>query len=240
MTGPRGYWERKREEKQRFRNLIWFAVGLISHCIILSWKSHWIELENTCENTMNSENFRKSSQRPGYGQSLAVGWNHSVPIFPCHWGLISPINFFGMRSSLPIFLTPRLWHFWSSLSMFSAHAVLCSLFLLPCTGAENFFAAEAPVTTAACEDNCLCTEKVSSFPSSWSILSAPLRTHDSSVEKSCWICPDKAKEICLSKSEVRKSSLAYGFMTLTKSFSTKAEATKFCIVPLRRQKTRGV
>lgn len=117
----------KRKAKVQKCHQIWFAVRLISHCIVLSSKSHLIELENTCENTVSAESFRNSSQWLGYGQSLAVGWNHSVPIFLCHWGLICPMSI-GWRSSLCPFLTPCLWHFWSSISVFSAHAILCSCF----------------------------------------------------------------------------------------------------------------
>lgn len=127
LTGPEGYWERKREEKQRFIKChqIWFAVGLTSCCINLSSKSHLIELENTSENTMNSESFRKSSQWAGCGQSLAVSWNHSVPIFPSHWGLISPYLYF-LHHVCDIFVLS-----------FSDFSSCSSLFLLPCTGAEN-------------------------------------------------------------------------------------------------------
>lgn len=98
VEGKLSDWARRTSRKKGRRKAkekchqIWFAVGRISHCIILSSKSHLIELENTCGNT---ESFRKSSQQTGYGQSLIVGWNHSAPVFLCHWGLICPINFLG-------------------------------------------------------------------------------------------------------------------------------------------------
>lgn len=103
---------------------IWIAVGLISHCIILSSESHLSELENTHANTMYSKRFRKSSQWLGYGQSLAVSWKHSVPTFLCHWGLISPIWQLGCNHP---FLTPCLWHFLIiSSSVFSSSSSLFS------------------------------------------------------------------------------------------------------------------
>lgn len=193
----------RRKTKVQKYHQIWFAVRLISHCIVLSSKSHLIKLENACKSTMNAESFRKCSQWPGYGQSLAVSWNHSVPFFLCHWGLICPINFLGCSHPYLYFLCHVCDIFGRLFQCFHLmqFSVLCSCF--PVQVQRTFCAAEARITTRAYEDNCFYKENFSSFPSSQNIRSASIRTHDSSVEKSCWVWPDKAKEICLSKSEVR-------------------------------------
>lgn len=88
-------------------------------------------------------------------------------------------------------------------------------------------AAEAHSTMKRCEENRLYKENISSFPSPLSILCASLRTHDSSVEKSWSVWPDKGKGICLRKSWVGKSSLAHGLMVITKSLLQKQKQHNF-------------
>lgn len=180
-----------------------------------------------------SKRFRKSSQWPGYGQPLAVSWNHSIPTFVCQWGLISPIRLLGCNHPYLHFLTHVCDIFLSALP------ALFSLFLFPCTGAENFLCCKETHSTAkGCEENCLYKENISSFPTPLNILCAPLRTRDRSVEKSWRVWPDKAKEICFSKSYVGKSSLAHGLMIITNSFTAKPEATQISIFLLRRLRSQ--
>lgn len=241
LSGPGGYWERKGEEKQRSRNVSkfelqwdWFHTVLFSpqKAICLNWKIQ-VKLLWTLKVSGSLHN----------DQAMVSHWllvETSVSTFLCHWALISPINFLGWGHPYLYFLHHVCDIFDPLFQCFQLmqFSLLCFCFSVQVQ--RTFCAAEAPITTREWDDNCLYKENIGSFPSSWNILSAPLRTHDSSVKKSCWVWPDKAKEIWLSKSEVRKSSLAYGFMTLTNSFSTKAEATQFCIFLLRRLKIRWV
>lgn len=198
LTGPGGSWEREREEKQKFRNAIkselrwdWFHAVLFSpqKAIWLNWKIHvTIVWTLKVSGSLHSD------------QAVVSHWllvETSVPTFLCHWGLISPINFLGCSHPYLYFLC-HVWHFWSPLQCFQLmqFSVLCSCF--PVQVQRTFCAAEDHITTRACEDNCFYKENIGSFPSSPNILCAPLRTHDNSVEKSCWVWLDKAKEICLS------------------------------------------
>lgn len=222
MAAPGGDWERGRSKaKVQKCHQIWIAVGLISHCIILSSEIHLTELENTHANTLKD-----------------LGSLHSDQAMVSHWLLVGTIVFLlsyvSEGSSAPFdcwdATIPTSISYPMSVTFFYQLfqlSFLCSCF--PVQVQRIFCAVKRPTAqpkdvrkTASTR-----THNISSFPSPLNNLCAPLRTRDRSVEKSWWVWPDKAKEICLSKSYVGKSSLAHGLMIITNSFTAKPEATQF-------------
>jgi len=146
LTGSGGDWDGEGEAKWRLRSATrselkwdWFLTVLFSpqKAIWRSWKVD-MQILWTLKDLGSLHSDRAS------GQSLAFSWNHGVPTFLCHWGLISPVQLLGCNHPYLHFLPHVCDIFWLFLPVFSALPTLFSLFLFPHIGAENFLCCRGP------------------------------------------------------------------------------------------------